>query len=310
MQKIQDFVQFGEKEQIKLRQGYMDACKNKKFRKLIETIPASEELLMKYTSSLEDVAEEFDHCLNCVGLESCKNQMKGYVMKPVVDEKTIHFDCVACSFMQKKLKEDSYLDNIELFQVSKSIRNASIQNIETNDKERLKVIRYFKNFLDHYEDAEKPKGLYLNGSFGTGKTYLIAALFNELAKRGVRSAIVYYPEFLRSLKESFDSDYKEKFRHVRRVDVLLLDDIGAEVVSSWGRDEILGSILQYRMEEGLPTFFTSNLTLEELEEHLALSNRGVEKVKARRILERISFLTEDMKLISKNRRTKKDPIGS
>ena len=64
------------------------------------------------------------------------------------------------------------------------------------------------------------------------------------------------------------------------------------------------------MEEGLPTFFTSNLTLEELEEHLSLSNRGVEKVKARHILERIQFMTEDIKLVSKNRRIKKDPIGS
>lgn len=310
MQKIQNLVEFGMEEQIKLKQRYIDACKNSKFKKLIETIPAHEELLMKYTSILEDVAEEFDHCMNCEGLEACKNKIIGYITKPIVSGKTLHFDCVACPYMQQKIKSESYLENIELFQVSKSIRKASIKNIETNDKERLKIIRYFKKFLDHYEDIEKPKGLYLNGSFGTGKTYLISALFNELAKRGIHSAIVYYPEFLRSLKESFDSDYKEKFHYIRRVDVLLLDDIGAEVVSSWGRDEILGSILQYRMEEGLPTFFTSNLTLEELEEHLSLSNRGVEKVKARRILERIQFMTEDIKLVSKNRRIKKDPIGS
>lgn len=308
MQNIQDLVKFGKDEELKLKQSYMEAWKNPHFQNLIKTIDASEEVLMKYTSTLEDAAIEFDHCLNCEGLESCKNKVLGYVMKPVPNGKTIGFDYVACPFMQKKLKEEAYLENIELFQISKSVRDASIQNIETNDKARLQVIRYFKEFLDHYDDAEKPKGLYLNGSFGTGKTYLISALFSELAKRNVRCAIVYYPEFLRSLKESFGGDYKDKFHYIRHVDVLLLDDIGAEVVSSWGRDEILGSILQYRMEEGLPTFFTSNLTLEELEEHLSMSNRGVEKVKARRIIERIQFMTIDMKLISKNRRQKKTPV--
>ncbi len=310
METVQNIVSFEKEDREKLKQSYIDALQNKKFKELVKTIPTTEEVLMKYTSRLEDAAEEFDHCLNCEDLAGCKNKLCGYLLKPLVDGKNLNFEYVACKKLQKKLKDEAYLSNIELFQVSKSIRNASIADIDTKDKERLKVIRYFKNFLDHYNDSEKPKGLYLNGSFGTGKTYLIASLFNELAKRGVYSAIVYYPEFLRSLKESFDSDYKEKFHYIRRVPVLLLDDIGAEVVSSWGRDEILGSILQYRMEEGLPTFFTSNLTLEELEEHLSLSNRGVEKVKARRIIERIQFMTEDMKLISKNRRNKKDPVES
>ena len=82
----------------------------------------------------------------------------------------------------------------------------------------------------------------------------------------------------------------------------LLDDIGAENVSSFNRDEVLGPILQYRMEEGLPTFFTSNLTLEELEENLSLTTSGSDKVKARRIIERIKQLTKQMELVSKNRR--------
>ena len=53
--------------------------------------------------------------------------------------------------------------------------------------------------------------MYLTGSFGSGKTYLVASMFNELAKNGVKSAIVYWPEFLRDLKTSFQTDFKEKF---------------------------------------------------------------------------------------------------
>ncbi len=56
------------------------------------------------------------------------------------------------------------------------------------------------------------------------------------------------------------------------------------------------------MEEGLPTFFTSNLTVKELDEHLSMAGNKVDKVKARRIIERIKYLTEEMELISVDRR--------
>jgi len=131
---------------------------------------------------------------------------------------------------------------------------------------------------------------------------LITALFNELAKKGVKSSLVYYPELLRSLKSSFGSDYEEKFSYIKKVPLLLLDDIGAENVTPWGRDEVLGPILQYRMDENLPTFFTSNLTLKELENNLSITSSASEKVKARRIIERIRFLSEEMTLVSENRR--------
>ena len=85
-------------------------------------------------------------------------------------------------------------------------------------------------------------------------------------------------------------------------DILLIDDIGAENVTNWGRDEILGTILQYRMNSALPTFFTSNLTIEELEHHLSITKNDEDKVKARRIIERIKQLTSDLELISINRR--------
>ena len=103
------------------------------------------------------------------------------------------------------------------------------------------------------------------------------------------------------MKEDF-SIVEEKLDFLKNVDILLIDDIGAENVTSWGRDEILGTILQYRMNNKLSTFFTSNLTLEELEDHLSITKNSEDKVKARRIIERIKQLTEDRELVSKNRR--------
>ena len=64
----------------------------------------------------------------------------------------------------------------------------------------------------------------------------------------------------------------------------------------------MGTILQYRMDAKMPTFFTSNLNKDELISHLAYTKNGVDMVKAKRIIERINLLTSDMELISENRR--------
>ena len=56
------------------------------------------------------------------------------------------------------------------------------------------------------------------------------------------------------------------------------------------------------MENHLPTFFTSNLSLIELEKNLSITSSGVDKVKARRIIERIKQMTINLELVSKNRR--------
>ena len=86
------------------------------------------------------------------------------------------------------------------------------------------------------------------------------------------------------------------------IPLLLIDDLGAEAVTPWARDEILCPLLQYRMDEKLPTFFTSNLDLKALENHLAITSKGDEVIKSGRIISRIKQLTEYQELISKNLR--------
>ena len=126
---------------------------------------------------------------------------------------------------------------------------------------------------------------------------------NELAKKNIKSAIIFWPEYLRMLKSSFNQDtFSEKFDLIKQVPILLIDDIGAENMTAWSRDEILCPILQYRMEEHLPTFFTSNLSLESLEKHLSITKDGVSEVKARRIVERIKQLTKEEQIVSENLR--------
>ena len=285
-----------------LTHSFQDACANKDFKEFVYGLNVKEEILMRYTSSLEDAFEEHQNCKNCKSLATCKNKVEGYCYTPTGTEKIISFSYEACDKKIKSLKENAYKDNLELFEINQDIKNASFKDVYKDDKSRLPIIKYFKEFIDHYNNEEKPKGLYLHGSFGSGKTYLIASLFNEMAKKGVKSILIYYPDFLRKLKASFNTDYNERFDEIEKIPLLLLDDIGAENCSNWSRDEVLGPILQYRMENHLPTFFTSNLTLDELEKALSITTSGVDKVKARRIVERIKQLTENQELVSKNRR--------
>ena len=184
------------------------------------------------------------------------------------------------------------------------LQKASFKKIYKDDANRLETVKALKEFYDNYLKDKKVKGIYLHGNFGCGKSYLVAALFNELAKKGIKSTIVYFPELLRSLKSGFgnDNEYADRFEEIKNSHILLIDDIGAEKVTEWSRDEVLGSILQYRMDSNLPTFFTSNLSIEELESHLALTKNKTDAVKARRIIERIKFLTKEIKMVSINRR--------
>lgn len=274
------------------------------FVNVLKKINLDETKLYKYTSRIKDCAKEEKNCSDCKGLFFCKNEMKGYKLTLSAFENKINFEYEACSYMQKNLDETYFLSNIKLFNEPSELKKAKIKDIYVDDKSRVEVIKYINNYIKTY-NKDRLKGLYLTGSFGSGKTYLISALFNELAKQNINSVIVYFPEFLRTLKSSFndiENSYSERFNYVKNVELLLIDDIGAENLTTWGRDEILGTILQYRMQENLPTFFTSNLNMKELEEHLSITTSSSDKVKARRIIERIKYLTDEMTLIGINRR--------
>ena len=289
----------------KLEKDFDEAYEqNETFKKIVNSLKLDKQELMKYTTKLEDSARELDHCKNCKNILECKNVIEGYVYYPTIEQDNIVFSYIPCKYKKNLDKQNSYKENVYIENMPRTIKNASMKDIYTDDKNRFEVIKKIKEIIDNYDKDKATKGIYLTGNFGCGKTYLLSAMLNELAKKGNKIAIVYYPEFLRSLKESFNNDeeYTTRFNYIKKVDLLLLDDIGAETMTPWARDEILGTILQYRMEEGLTTFFTSNLTIKELEEHLSISNKGVEKVKARRIIERIKQLSIEIIMISDNKR--------
>ena len=79
--------------------------------------------------------------------------------------------------------------------------------------------------------------------------------------------------------------------------------MGAEAITAWTRDEVLGPILQSRMEK-LPTIYTSNLTLSELTDHLAnaKNERQPNYRNAARVMERIEPFVDFCEVKGRNRR--------
>ena len=286
------FDKIGTSDSLELDLKYSKAKENKTFCLIAKKLGLSEDVLKKNTSLLLECAKECDNCKNCKGLDYCKNEIVGSMLKANKSGNGIELSYAICKYSQ----EDKYKENISLFNVPSSLKNASIKDIKL-DGNRKEVLKEIQNFYKDYLSGKNPKGLYLVGDFGTGKSYIIAALFNSLAKDNKESVIVHVPELIRDIKDSFDKDYSEKFDLLLNCELLLLDDIGAEYLTSWARDEVLEPILQYRMDENLPTFFTSNFDYDGLEKHFIVNG---EVVKAKRIIERVKYLSKEVQLKCKN----------
>ena len=286
-------------EKVDLLKEYREAKEDTIFNTIVSKLKISDEELAKYTSMLENSTCEYKNCMECSSLFSCKNRIKGHVYLPTVIEGNLQFQYKSCKYFDKVRKNEMFLENVKYFNTPTSLKDATLSNVHKNDKNRFESILWINNFYKNYDINTEMKGLYLYGNFGCGKSYLVAALFNDLAKKGYKSSIVFWPEFLR---QAFYDDFKEQYEQVKNSPLLLIDDIGAENITAWNRDEILCPLLQYRMDEKLPTFFTSNLSIEQLEEHLSNSKAGVESIKAARIVARIKQLTENVEMVSKNLR--------
>ena len=203
---------------------------------------------------------------------------------------------------KEKQQQRSLLDNRMM---SADVREATLTEYYANTESRKQLLAEVISFIDEYKkNPHRAQGLYISGEFGVGKTYLLGALANALVKLNKSVTMIHYPTFTTEIKSTFaDNSTQQVLTDVKSVDILIIDDIGAEANTVWVRDEVLTTILEYRMKESLPTFFSSNFNLKEIESHLAHSrDGGNETIKAKRIMERIRFLAKEVSLTGENLR--------
>lgn len=198
--------------------------------------------------------------------------------------------------------EQAVRNRIRLMGLPNSLKAITTEDLDTKDENRLPALSYIKDVIK--QSPEAIKGLYLYGNFGVGKSYLMAYMAQRLSRqKGLATTMVHVPTFIMDLKKGFeDNTTAEQVMSVKTAEILVLDDIGAETPTAWVRDAILQVILQYRMQENLLTFFTSNLSMRELERYYADTRSGNGDWEAKRLMERITYLAQEMPLKGVNRR--------
>ncbi|MCQ8262255.1 primosomal protein DnaI [Streptococcus suis] len=227
---------------------------------------------------------------------------KGYQPVLVMNEGYADVSYLETEELVEYRRLEAIKNRIQLINMPASLKNVTVADIDKSDENRVEVMLAIADFVKRFE--AKPKGLYIYGNFGIGKSYLMAYLANLLSKTHLQSTtMLHYPTFVVDIKNAIkDGSVKERIDEIKMAQVLVLDDIGAEQHSPWVRDDVLQVILQYRMQENLPTFFTSNFSFDDLERHFASGKSGDETWQAKRVMERIRYLARDLHLKGKNRR--------
>ena len=234
-------------------------------------------------------------CQNCDGLNECQQTIKGYYLELVERELKYY----GCAYLEKTEQLKKRYHNL-VYSTSPITKIFPSTRDLIRNKKRVAIFRH----LDLLEKNKTKQGLYLSGPPGIGKTFIIEVLLGSYLENNYRCAYLLLNDFgneMKTLYFSYDNDDKAMFnrliKRLKNVDVLVIDDIGAEKVDAILRDEILFPILDYRMKEEKLTCFTANYSLQELEEHYAETSAKLrEPIKAKRIIERIRVLSKEFKL--------------
>lgn len=224
-----------------------------------------------------------------------ENKKTGY--EPVLKSNPYRIELVPSDKLNEQLKLQEKRERIDTLLHKNYITEATLDGFDTFNLERQTIITVAKDFVDRFSEKSYVRGLYIYGKNRTGKTYILSAIANALAEKGIKSMFVYVPDLVRSMRDSIDDGSLEvKIKQLKNCDLLILDDIGSSFLTPWFRDEILGSVIQHRLNLGLPVLFSSNLDIKTLTSYLVDPKSENDKINAVRIVTRITEMAQPLKL--------------
>src|SRR5690554_6259190 len=222
----------------------------------------------EFTPSKPEILEVFD----CDGCGQKVKRMKTLVLAgPKKGEWIV--GVVGCKCEDIKLAEEAkktrerlknermleYFDSHSL--LNKSLQKATLENYEPTSKElayaKQKAIEYINNF-----DGEG--NILFTGTYGTGKSHLSVGITKELMKKGYTAVFISVPKLLTKIKNTYNNDgptEHELLEVMAKVDLLVIDDIGAEQKTEWSTPKLF-EIFDERA--GKATIFTTNLSSAQL----------------------------------------------
>jgi DNA replication protein DnaC len=135
------------------------------------------------------------------------------------------------------------------------------------------VVQFVRSWVDDMDaNLEAGRGLWLMGDTGTGKTTL-AMLVSKAALEDRRSVAIYsLPKLLARIRQTYDSEpggdsYLSFFQRLTSVDLLHIDDLGAEKRSDWVLEQLY-ALVNERYEAQKSMLVTTNLDPQQLEEQI------------------------------------------
>jgi DNA replication protein DnaC len=122
----------------------------------------------------------------------------------------------------------------------------------------VRATRRFTQDIDRQLDAGR--GLWFMGSVGTGKTTLAMLVSNAALRAGRSVAIYSLPRLLNEIRDTHRAErsHVELLDRLTAVDLLHVDDVGAERTTDWVLEELY-SIVNARYEDQRSMVITTNI---------------------------------------------------
>lgn len=126
------------------------------------------------------------------------------------------------------------------------------------------ILKLCKEYVINFDPHSSPNLLFM-GASGLGKTHLTLAIVSGVIEKGYTP--IYGPcENLFSLieKEKFTGENKGSYEAMINCDLLVLDDLGAEMSTAFSK-AALYNLINTRLLSKKPTIINTNLTIKEIE---------------------------------------------
>ena len=265
-------------------------CKNKLYRKTIDWNLYDTKRVMKL---------DYERC-NCKDAQKYWNEYDMKKLQKIEEEKKLRMMQEFANKVDKIIK-NSKMSNRNL--------NYKFENFEVNSNNK-KVYQSLKEYSEKLAKSVERKGLILVGNNGVGKTHLACSIANELIKNGIPIIYGTLINLLAELKNSYDIDNNisemEIIKLYKKVDLLIIDDLGKEKPSEWGLEKLF-TIINSRYENNLPVIITTNYDQNSLINRLSI-NGEIETAKS--IISRLYEMCYLVKIEDRDHRIKNKKVSN
>ena len=219
---------------------------------------------------LTEFKDDFNYCKSCPGIKECNKNIPHIQMNLKRNGNYITSSFSPCN----KILEKIALDNKYLrFDCPDEWKSSTLRNLDLSTVRR-QVIKEFSKIID----GTSFRWLFINGKHKTGKSFTLVTFANEFAR--LNKGKVAIIDTTNAFKELADLSYSDKDEFSRQmvslgnVDLLVLDNFGAEYKNEYLRDQIVIPLLLEREKNNRLTFFTSDFSIKEIQQLYAIGKNS------------------------------------